>query len=343
MSKFGDIDVAKANAEMAARIKAVLTLLFQMFSGSRNNTANMIQNFIPHLKRTDRDYSSLPFFGKAYTTHKTNKEHILLTKISKIIQAYWDYVDAKIDMPIEEYAEFAAELKLIEQIAGHGLDTYHVHGEFPNFTLMSKAQIDLAEIEDAKVERAEAERTEEKEQQQVSDTAEAKKLMDEALGSEEPPVSTADTSTDAAETELGESSEEQLQDVVDSSDSSDDMAEESDNSSSDTDDDQLSTEKADACGGDCDTCETHACGAEEVSTEAATGETVDAEADRVKQQDNDGESYPDTEPLEQTIADAKDAIPPMPEEEKESQAAVDHETGDDSADDDGDSQEAVVA
>jgi hypothetical protein len=352
MTKFGDIDRQKVNAEAAARIKAVLMLLFQMFSGSRDNTSRMIQNFIPFLKRTDNDCGSLPFYGKAYVSHKTNKEHILLTKISMIVQDYWKLASDKLELSDVEATEFWRELKLLEAIAKGSFDSYQVYGKFPRFTLLNKVQIDQLEVAGAKAERDGANRRE--------DAEKAKKLMDsESSDSEDSP-----STTEAAETELGKQSESQSEDVESSHDSDDDTKKESTDSSSETDaakngvtqqegsseasssdqqvasdsDDQLSVEEADKCGGDCDTCETHACDDGPEREDNLEGATVsgalatETETERVAQQDADGEQYPDVEPLEQTAKEATPP-PPMPEEEKDSQAAVDHETGNDQADD----------
>jgi hypothetical protein len=284
----------------------------------------MIQNFIPFLKRTDNDCGSLPFYGKAYVSHKTNKEHILLTKISMIVQDYWKLASDKLELSDVEATEFWRELKLLEAIAKGSFDSYQVYGKFPRFTLLNKVQIDQLEVAGAKAERDGANRRE--------DAEKAKKLMDsESSDSEDSP-----STTEAAETELGKQSESQSEDVESSHDSDDDTKKESTDSSSETDaakngvtqqegsseasssdqqvasdsDDQLSVEEADKCGGDCDTCETHAC---ETKDEAP----AETEAERVAQQDADGEQYPDVEQLEQTAKD----VPPMPEEETQTHPA----------------------
>jgi hypothetical protein len=372
MSKFGDIDAAKAKADVNARIKAVLTLLFQMFTGARNNTANMIQNFIPHLKRTDRDCGSLPFFSKTYDSHKTNKEHILLSMISKVIQVYWSVASGNKEQYTGEFDELTEKLELLEEIAKNGFDEYRVHGKYPNFRLMSKEQVAQLEVAEAQAERDEANRKEDEANQRAADADEAKNLMEQAQGSNvstsETSPSTQSTQTEVAGTDeqvksdeeifqdaaaaangtasLGESSEEGSPEQESSHDSDDSTKKESTDSSSapqegtattnddavknevtqqegsstasssdqqaasDSADDQLSTEEADKCGGDCDTCETHAC---ETKDEAP----AETEAERVAQQDADGEQYPDVEQLEQTAKD----VPPMPEEETQTHPA----------------------
>jgi hypothetical protein len=340
MTEFGDIDKAKADKIINARIKAALMLLFQMFTGARNNTANMIQNFIPHLKRTDRDISSLPFFGKAYVSHKTNREHILLTKISMIVQNYWKLVSDKPELGKNETAEFLAELELIEQIAKKGFDNYRVFGVFPKFTLLDKAKIDLLEVEDVKKERAEAEKAEEREQQARKDEAEGKNLMAAELDSG---GSTSDDSdsTDAVETEDVPLADESGATNGDSESAGNQpsaeetipSAPEAASSKAPQPKDELSTEEADACGGDCDDCDNGACQTNQTDVTLDTDGTgiVDDESEVV-------------ENIPGSLADEQGGttIPPMPEEEKDYQAAVDHETGDDQADDDGDSQAAVV-
>ena len=370
MSKFGDIDAAKSKQELNARIKVVLTVLFQFFAGSRANTANMIQNFIPHLKRTDRDCGSLPFYSKTYTSHKTNKEHLLLCMISKVVQVYWDMVDDTKTMTTDEVVEFTAELMALEQIAKDGFDLYRVHGKFPNFKLMSKEQITEIEVEEAKAERDEANRKEDAMNQQKEDEAEAKNLMDQALGSNDSTSddspSTQSTETEAAGTDEqvgtdGEVFEEaagaangaviaETDDVPLESESSKDTLKEStdatasskeETGSLDTEDssDQLSTEEADKCGGDCDTCETHAC---EIADEAPADTDPDELDNEPADTDTDGDGSLVGTTIDTVGGAENTAIPPMPEEEKDSQAAVDHETGDDQTDDEGDGQAAVV-
>jgi hypothetical protein len=309
-----------------------------MFSGSRDNTSRMIQNFIPFLKRTDNDCGALPFYGKAYVSHKTNKEHILLTKISMLVQDYWKLASDKLVMTATEAAEFWRELGLLEEISKGSFDSYQVYGKFPRFTLLNKKQIDLLEAEDAKTERDDANRRE--------DAEEAKKLMAaESSDSEDSPSTTEAEPNGVRGERANEAVIAETEDVPPVSESTQQEgsseASSSDQQVASDSDDQLSVEEADKCGGDCDTCETHACDDEPEREDNLEGATVggalatETETERVAQQDDDGEQYPDVEPLEQTAKEATDAPPPppMPEEEKDSQAAVDHETGDDQADD----------
>jgi hypothetical protein len=351
MTEFGNIDKQKANMDINARIKAVLMLLFQMFNTSRNNTANMIQNFIPHLKRTDRDVSSLPFFSKAYVSHKTNKEHILLSKISMIFQDYWNLVRInRAGMPAAEVTKFLQELELLEQIAKNGFDKYGVSGKFPKFTLMSKKQIDLVEVEEAKKERAEADKQEEKEQTAIADKVEAKNLMDEALGSDDSTSQDSD-STDAADEDVpleSESTDSTAQDggSNDTPDSDDDTKKESDDSSSEAEKssiDQVSTEDADACNGDCDNCDNAACQTNQTDADADPDELAEADEannsqqrylDEAEREDNlaggiAGEAI-DDEAIA-AVEEAASTLPPMPEEETTADG-----TQDDVADDEPD-------
>ncbi len=312
MTEFGNIDKAKTNQDINARIKAVLMLLFQMFNTSRNNTANMIQNFMPHLKRTDRDCGSLPFYGKAYVSPKTNKEHILLTKLSMLVQDYWKVVSGKPEMSAAEALEFVNELELLEQIAKSGFDQYGVTGKLPKFTLMPKSKISLGDAEKARRERAEADRVEAEIQQIQKDADEAKELTD---------------------AELGESSSDTSKENTDDTASSREET---------TSSDELSAEDADACCGDCDNCADQVCTDQKNEGECSLAEEP---AGNESGGAADSEPYPDAEPLEQTITDALadeqggDTIPPMPGEEKGVQTfRLPHEKDDD----EGDGQAAVA-
>jgi hypothetical protein len=294
MGKFGDIDRQKEIANVTARIKAALMLLFQMFAGPRASTSRKLQNFIPHLRRTDRDCGSLPFFSKDYHTQKTNKEHVLLTIASKVVQEFWRFVSPTAEMSKTDAKIFLGYVALLEAVAKDGFDKFQVYGTFPKFTLMSKANIDAIELEDAKKERAAAAAQEEKEQQTAEDAVEAKNLMNAVLDGDTS-GSVQSSSTDAAETELGEQSGSQSDDAENTDDSDDDTKEESGDSSSETEavppvkpialigdgnsTDQVSVEDADACVGDCDDCDNAACQANEtaeVSVETATGETEES-------------------------------------------------------------------
>jgi len=368
MGKFGDIDAAKAKADLNARVKAMLMLLFQMFSGARQNTANKIHNFIPHLKRTDRDCGSLPFFSKTFTSHKTNKEHILLSMISMVVQTYWDRVDDNKILELKLIEEFDATLLVLEEISKSNIDNFGVYPVSSlHFSLMSKENLDRLEVEAAKKERAEAERKEDEEQQGRKDEAEGKQLMEAELGSGDSTSQDSD-STDVAETEDVPPVSESTESTSKDGDSENTEEEESpaipsapEASSEKTAqpklvEDQVSTEDADACDGDCDNCDNLGC--QKVEDSCRTDEperednlegaevggigiagsladeqggivipkdAIEAAADDV---DGDGQPNPadseaggaaDSEPYpdrEPLEQTIADAIPPMPEEEK---------------------------
>jgi hypothetical protein len=290
MGKFGDVEKQKLNAAVTARIKAALMLLFQMFAGSRANTGRKIQNFIPHLKRIDRDCGSLPFFSKDYHSIKTNKEHVLLCLISKLIQVYWRFISGSPALTETEAAEFMAELDRLEEISRAKFETFQVAGTFPKFTLMSKAKLDAIEVEDAKEERRKASLLEETEQKTASDAVEAKNLMDQALegdtsGSAQSSSTQSDETVEGG-TELGEQSEEQSKEQESSDDSKDDTKEESADSSSETDD--LSVEEADRCGSDCDKCTDKVCEPDAAEDDIAAGMADEAKEvdDAPEREDN---------------------------------------------------------
>jgi hypothetical protein len=357
MGKFGDIEAAKAKAALNARIKAMLMLLFQMFSGSRQNTADKIHNFIPHLKRTDRDCGALPFYSNMFTSHKTNKEHILLTMISMVVQTYWDMVDDAKEISDEVLKEFTDVLNVLEEISKDSIDNFGVYPVSSlHFSMMSKENLDKIETEDAKKERVEAEQQEEIEQQTKKDSEEAKELMDNVLEGDTSGSSTTtdDGVTAGDETVAIDKVKNEVTQLAGSS-----VASSSEVVKSSTD--QVSTEDADACNSDCDNCDNPGCQANQsnAAADADPDELADEPADNESGGKADSEQYPDVEPLEKTVTDAVerednlegagvgiggaladeqggkvDTVPPMPEEEKEYQAAVDHETGDDvSADD----------
>lgn len=397
MGKFGNIDEAKAKASLNAEIKSMLMLLFQMFSGARQNTANKIHNFIPHLKRTDRDCGSLPFYSRTFTSMKTNKEHILLSMISMVVQTYWDIVDSAKTVDIKVIDEFSDVMAVLNEISKGSIDNFGVYGTNFKFSLMSKDRLDEIEVEQNKKEQREAEQKEDQEQQARKDEAEGKKLMEAELGSAETQSQDSDSlSTQSDVTEADGSDEEIFEEAAGAAngaaplalvenvdDSSSSVA--PDETASTKDGDQVSTEDADACSGDCDSCVNPACQTnqtnvtddpDELDNEPADedeGAPDQSEVDEAEREDNlEGaevgvgdcigaaviEESGDTCCLDCQMEDQRKAdddddvadcaagdvtnipgsladeqggntIPPMPEEEKDSQAAVDHETGDD--------------
>jgi hypothetical protein len=356
MGKFGNLEEAKAKANLNAEIKAMLMLLFQMFSGARQNTANKIHNFIPHLKRTDRDCGSLPFYSNTFTSHKTNKEHILLSMISMVIQTYWDIVDEAKEVKIEVIDEFSDVLTILKEISTSNIDDF---GVYPisnlRFSLMSKENLDKIEVEEARKERAEAEQAEEREAQARKDEAEGKELMEKELGSEDTSTeNTDDSASSEEETVSGEVplKSESTDSTLENGASENTKVEESSSAKSEDDaapsttipklvEDQVSTDDADKCDGNCDDCDNPGCQSNE-KEDNLEGAEVGGESigDKIVEQSADSccldcdmeDQRKAEENVPGSLADeqgGKDTIPPMPEEEKDSQAAVDHETGDD--------------
>jgi hypothetical protein len=233
---------------------------------------------MPHLNRTDRDCGSLPFFGKDYFSHKTNKDHLLLAIISKVVQDYWRFASAIADELNEaDTKTFMAHVQLLEAIAKNGYDKYQVYGKFPKFTLMSTKQIDKLEAIDAvKQDQIDDDHQQEKEQEVARsvDAVTAKNLMNAELGSDDS-TSDASNSTDAAETE-GVKNED---DTTQPTESSEEL------SSAVADKGQLTEAEADACTEDCDSCDNAACQMNQTD-DAPDDDAPDAEPNEAKVTDD---------------------------------------------------------
>jgi hypothetical protein len=385
MGKFGDVEKQKLNVTITARIKVALTLLFQMFATSRANTGRKIQNFIPHLKRTDRDCGSLPFFSKDYHSQKTNKEHVLLCMISRVIQEYWRFVSPTAEMSNEDAKAFLDHVDLLEEISKANFQTFQVSGRFPKFTLMSKAKLDAIELADVQQEKAEANVLEEREQEHEDRRKAALAAVDATWEEEQQRVKDSDDAKNAMDQDGGATTQEQSAGVQASASPMIPSAPAASSSkATQPDADDLSVEAADRCGGDCDKCTDQVCTEQKNEGECSLAEEPDAVEDDIaagmadeakeadaEREDNIGgavvggvaeppctegengepccldcemEDQRKTEEAdgnEETDLDSDAAeeekypeppAPPMPDEEKDSQAAVDHETGDDQAD-----------
>ncbi len=292
----------------------------------------MIQNFIPMLKRTDKDCGSLPFYSQTYTSKKPNREHCLLCVISMLVQVYWDIAAGNRDEDI--MSVFDIHLELLENIYEIGFDKYRVAGKFPQHVLMTKEDIiaednaaQVAAIEEAKQERAEDDMKQEEEQPPEP----------RELGMQDAKALNAQVGAEVAEEHdrIDAAKQQRKAQPVE---------------------DQLSVEDADACSGDCDTCEDQVCDCDsaegvdgsddgpdddsdndcdtEQPKETGDDKAVDREMSpelveeindamddlaRRQAQADDGEPYPDKEDLEQVAKDqvAGEATPPMPEEDEE--------------------------
>jgi hypothetical protein len=331
-TKLPDPDVHLAKKERYDRLRAAI----QTLSTKRYRKMPMnrwLLNFIPLLKRTDRDCGALPVYSREYTAQKPNKDHALLCLISMLVQVYWSIADESIATDSIEYSEFDSRLERLELIVATGYDNYVIAGKSPHYMLLTEAEIAddqtkvcLAEIEGVK-------------QDKLRDDEEAiQRTADELV------QNAVELGLDTGEDDGSDPTEEHSATgpIGDGAGPPEDVTAIS------QDTNQLSVEDADKCLGDCDTCEPdqHAtCDGfiEEVTEivieldEDAADEALDElradehEVARRQAQDDDNEQYPDVEDLEQS---AKDAIPPIPGDDDESSTAGNEAEDDDSDDDD---------
>lgn len=301
---FGDIDKHQEKQGLYNRIRSILEALQRLLADD-HAFVRACQGYIPHLKRTDKDCGSLPFYSQTYTSQKTNKNHCLLCVISRVVQDYWLVADDNVELTGGQVTEVYDAVDRLEHIVANGFDQYRVAGKFPEFHLLTVDEIDaleqvIPEGFDAAAEQAEIEAGAE-----TSDPTEA--------GSEE-------SSSTQSEQEQEDGTDEQIADTADDNDSGDEdteaPAEPAEQAAGSTDD-QLSTELADKCSGDCDTCDDQVCdtaeakGIPDVPAEEDQEETTtlnrdddltvelteETEAERQQGQDDDGEPYPDQESL----------------------------------------------
>lgn len=154
-NSLGDTKAYQATLAVYNRIRAAIeTIAYQQ--PTLVNLTRQVQGFISHLKRTDKDAGGLPFFSKAYTSQKTNREHCLMCILSFIVQEYWDYKES-IEESIEEFGEdrlknLEKQLTLLEAIAADGLSIYRVTGKFPVYRLITKAELDDEEARERVIE-----------------------------------------------------------------------------------------------------------------------------------------------------------------------------------------------
>ena len=315
-SKLPNPDEHQRKVAIHARLRGAIEKLSRLVF-KKETVNNMILRFVPHLKRTDRDLGALPLWSIKYTSQKPNKDHALLCIISMLVQVWWDVRDDNAVASIDQLDEFESNLKLLEDIASKGTSSYRMYGKFPDYQLMTLAEVDardaqigLDAAEEAACEAAAAESIKEA----VKDA--------ELGGNAEGPILIEPVKNE---------------DETDTSDS---------DRSSFTGADQLSVGEADACCGDCDICTDKACEDDEAGDPNAATTIMDEEfpgdnheddgddiceggytepeheADPREAQKADGEHYPDAEPLEQTAIDAtakreESAVPPMPEDSEE--------------------------
>jgi hypothetical protein len=319
VNKLTDPDIHLMKLDYYKRLRGALQAI-SMFVFRMPTTNNMILNFIPHLKRTDRDCGGLPLYTRAYTSAKANKEHALLCVISMVIQVWWDInagtLSVTEDSIFDELDVFDANLALLEGIAKDGMGAYKLYGKAPVFEILTRQE---AIDRDNKIEPDPAE----EEEVRKIDAENAKELMNAELGESQEEDSTETDTSDSDPSNSTKSSETEAK--------NEDTQQEGSSEASSSD--QLSVEDADKCCSDCDNCTDRVCelddqeaddraerladGVEEPPAELADLAGAEAKAAHAAGSVNDSEQYPDAEPLEQTIKDhqEKTDAPPMPEEE----------------------------
>ena len=230
---FGDVDKHQEKKNVYNKLRAAIDSLQRHFLRD-HSLVQKLQGFIPHLNRTDKDHGSLPFFSKEYVSLKPKREHCVLCLVSKVVQDYWDFADDTIED--SEMVLFFKNITILEAIAADGFVSYRVTGKYPVFYIDTITNIEtaLAAVEDAAQIEAD-------EQAQI------------------------DAGIDEAEyASRGEETDDDENDATDAgsaggaNDSPATQAESVDKTP-DGDNDQLPTELADKCSGDCDTCNDKVC------------------------------------------------------------------------------------
>lgn len=283
---FGDIRGYQAVKAMRVQLREVVLMLVTM-NMDRYELVRKLQNFVPFLKRGDKDCGALPLYSKTYTSLKPNREHSLLCIISKLVQEFWDYADEDLDFSKERLAEFTIQLGLVKAISQYGLGIYRVAGKYPGHYLVTKTEIEAAEAVEAEVEQtqqdqlkddedviAQQEETEAKasHDQEFLDRIEAERqqAQDDA-GELYPDRHAIGVEPDEAGVE-NPTEESVSKDSTSEESSSIDAAETEEALAATYHDDEVGDDK---CSGDCDTCETHACDPDELANEPADEEHED--------------------------------------------------------------------
>lgn len=138
---FGDTKAHQAVSAIYNRIRAAIeTIAYRQ--PTLVNLTRQVQGFIPLLKRTDKDEGGLPFYSKAYTSQKTNREHCLMCILSFLVQEFWDYKESTEEFGEDRLKNLEVQLALLEAIAADGLSIYRVTGKFPHYHLITKAELD---------------------------------------------------------------------------------------------------------------------------------------------------------------------------------------------------------
>lgn len=241
-NSFGDIDKHQAKKNVYNKLRAVLDGLQRHFLRD-HSLVQKLQGFIPHLKRTDKDHGGLPFFSIAYTSLKPKREHCVLCLVSKVVQDYWDFADDTIED--SEMVLFFKNITTLEAIVADGFANYRVTGKFPAFYLDTVANIEkaLAAVENA----AQIEKEEQAEIDADQEDQQGRNMEIETDDDTNDDVNDAAGDNDSG----GDNTTTAEPEVIDKT--------------PDGGGDQLSTELADACSGDCDTCVDPVCDTKEAS------------------------------------------------------------------------------
>ncbi len=228
---FGDAKKHQAVAEMYNRLRIVIEIFCK--SEAKNNALRLMQNFVPHLKRTDRDAGGLPFYSVTPESRKGNRNHCLICVVSYTIQKFWDYREPSIETSEEDLLDLLNQIIHLERIAKCGLSEYRVHGKYPVFRLVHVD--DLERIEKA---------------EEAADAELAERLAKE---NEEAVKAEAEGATTYEEDQIADQKETATIQVMSGMDTLTEMEVPVKK------DNDLSTEAADACNGECDSCTDRVC------------------------------------------------------------------------------------
>lgn len=150
-NSLGDTKAYQATLAIYNRIRsAIETIAYRQ--KTLVNLTRQVQGFIPLLKRTDKDQGGLPFYSKAYTSQKTNREHCLMCVLSFLVQEYWDYKESIEEFGGDRLKNLEVQLTLLEAIATDGLLVYRVTGKFPSYHLVTKTELDDEEAKERCIE-----------------------------------------------------------------------------------------------------------------------------------------------------------------------------------------------
>lgn len=272
--KFGDAKQHQAIEEMYGRLRRVIEMFCR--TEGKNTVLRAMQNFVPHLKRTDRDIGDLPFYSETSTSRKTNREHCLLCVVSFAVQKFWDFREPTIESSPEDELELVKLVTFLEKIAKRGLAQYRVHGAYPVFRLVFVDDLERIQEEEVKADEALAERL----AQENLDVAKAAEEADAKGGTE---INTDDVANEIEDQEKAEAKEKPVDLDADLAARKADEAE----AKAQTEDAKL-IETGDKCKGDCDDCTDRVCDKQLGSPEDQAEENAAhkaAQAEEIKNSD----------------------------------------------------------